>query len=167
MSSIRWEMMREGLEDYEYLWLLETRTKEVLSRLGVDAGRFPSNAVSSEICGRLVRSLTDYVTDSDAFYQVRRELAQEIVGIEQSPLVLLAADPPPNKALDTGPAVTKLYGFVEEGAEIKINGSEVFVNPRDGGFQKKVSLTWSQPVVTIEVKLNDKMKVFKKRFSIQ
>lgn len=167
MSSLRWEMLREGLEDYEYLWLLETKTKELLLKLGVDAGRFPTDAISREICGRLVRSLTDYVTDPERFYQVRRELAAEIIQIEESPLIAVTADPPPNIPLDTGPAVTKIYGFVEKGTLLKINGAEVFINPDDGSFIRKVSLSWAQPKVTVEAELGARRKVFEKQFEIR
>ena len=167
MSSVRWEMLREGLEDYEYLWLLEAKTRELLSELGVDSGRFPADALSREICGSLVKSLTDYVTDPATFYRVRRELASAIVEIEESPLIVMTTDPPPSTALDTGPAVTKLYGFVEKGATVKVNGSEVLVDPNDGGFIRKVSLSWSQPVITVEAELGDKRKVFRKHFNIQ
>jgi hypothetical protein len=167
MSSVRWEMLREGLEDYEYLWLLEAKTKKLLVQLGVGPEKFPVDALSQEICGRLVRSLTDYVTDPETFYQVRRELAAEIVAIEKSPLIALTADPHPRTPLDTGPAVTKLYGFVEKETSLKINGSEVWVNPEDGSFVRKVSLSWSRPVVTVEAELGGQRKVFKKHFEVR
>jgi len=167
MSSMRWEMLREGMEDYEYLWLLAAKTKELRKKLGVDPERFPANAISLETCGRLVTSLTEYVTDPETFYQVRSDLANEIVTLDQSPLILLATNPPPSTQLDTGPATTRLYGFVEKGTTLKLNGSDLYVNPKDGFFIEKVRLSWSQPVVTIEAELGEKRKVFRKRFNIR
>jgi hypothetical protein len=37
VPSVRWEMMRKGAEDYEYLWLLEQRLNE-LSKAKQDNG---------------------------------------------------------------------------------------------------------------------------------
>jgi hypothetical protein len=160
-------MLREGMEDFEYLWLLEAKTSEVMSQLKVNPKRFPADAISREICGRLVSSLTNYVTDPATFYQVRRELASEIISLEESPLILLATDPPPSTLLDTGPAVTRLYGFVEKGTSVKVNGSELLVNPDDGFFIRKVRLSWSQPEITIEAELGEARKVLKRRFTIR
>ena len=177
MSSIRWEMLREGMEDYEYLWLLESRTRKLRSTLGVDESEFPADGFSREICGRLVRSLTDYETDPDVFYRVRRELAEEILRIGRHPYVLLATNPDPSTGLDTGPAVTKLYGFVEKGATIRVNGSSVpgssledsdlYVDPETGAFQQKVRLSWTRPDVTIEVERDGEKKVFVRRFQVR
>ena len=88
MSSMRWEMLREGMEDYEYLWLLEDKTRVVMAQLGVGEDRFPADSISREICGRLVRSLTDYETDPEVFYSTRRALAEQIIQLDQSPILL-------------------------------------------------------------------------------
>ena len=167
LSSIRWEMMREGLEDYEYLWLLESKTKQILEKLDVDEKRFPADFLSREICGKLVKSLTEYTTDPETFYSVRRLLAKEISCIDQSPLILLATDPWTNTELVTGPPVTKVYGFVEKGTKVTINGKEAIINPVDGFFLKEVSLSLSNNVVEVMAELNGKKKMLKREFKIK
>lgn len=166
MNSIRWEMMREGLEDYEYLWLLEHKTKQVMKNLAVEETRFPFDFRSREICGKLVRSLTDYTTNTEDFYSARKLLASEIIAIDQHPLILLATDPSTNEELVTGPAVTKVYGFVEEGTILTINGNNVIVNTVDGSFIKAVGLTYSENILKVEATLKDKSKTFERKFNV-
>ncbi len=166
MSSMRWEMLREGMEDYEYLWLLEERTREIMSRLNVSPDQFSPKTASREICGRLVGSLTDYTTDPEIFYAVRRFLAAELTKIREEPLVLLGTDPSPNTVLDTGPATTKVYGFVEPGTTVRVGGEEVPVDPATGQFVKKVGFSWSDRVLWVDVQKGDSRKTFRKEFTI-
>ncbi|HNR99124.1 MAG TPA: DUF4091 domain-containing protein [Planctomycetota bacterium] len=50
VDSIRWEMLRDGLEDYEYLALLARRIEAARAK-GIDTGAFaPLLAVPDEIC---------------------------------------------------------------------------------------------------------------------
>jgi len=65
ITGMRFETVRDGLEEYEYLWLLQQRLGE--------------RQTGEEICGRLIRSLTDYSRDSEGFFQMRRQLAQAIL----------------------------------------------------------------------------------------
>ena len=58
LSSIRLEAMRDGIEDYELLKLLEKKN--------------PKKA--REICNSIVKSLTDYSLDPDAFRKARMQL---------------------------------------------------------------------------------------------
>jgi hypothetical protein len=167
MSSMRWEMLREGMEDYEYLWLLENKTRAVMGKLGIGEDRFPANSISREICGRLVRSLTDYETDPGVFYATRRALAEQIVQLEQSPVLLVATDPSSSTELVTGPATVKVYGFVEKGATLKINGSEVEIGEQDGSFLRKVRLSWSKPTLTLEAEKDKRRKVIEQEFRIK
>ena len=167
MSSIRWEMLREGMEDYEYLWLLEERTREIMKRLNVSPEQFSPETASREICGRLVKSLTDYTTDPEIFYAVRRALAAELTGIREEPLALLGTDPSPNTVLDTGPATTKVYGFVEPGTTVRVGGEDVPVDPATGQFVKKVRFAWSERVLWVEVQKGDLRKTFRKEFTVR
>jgi hypothetical protein len=58
LDSIRYEAMRDGIEDYELLRILAEKDK----------------AEADEICQMVVRSLTDYTLEPEEFGRVRREL---------------------------------------------------------------------------------------------
>jgi hypothetical protein len=167
MNSIRWEMVREGLEDYEYLWLLESKSKLIKQQLGAGAKSYPADFRSKEICGKLVRSLTDYTTDPETFYSAKKLLAYEISEIDRSPLMLLATEPSTNTELATGPLVIKVYGVVEKGTKVTINGEEAEVNPYDGTFLIGVPLSKSDSVLKVEAALDGKKKILEREFKVK
>mgnify|MGYP000201799616 CR=1 FL=1 len=59
-DSIRHEAMRDGIEDYELLWVV--------------AQKDPRRA--DEICNRMIQSQTQYVRDIEQFRRIRRELLE-------------------------------------------------------------------------------------------
>lgn len=69
-SSLRYEAQREGIEDYEYLAMLEDLRRA--------AGDPDPGARSRELSGRIIRSITDYDKDPAALQSVRETLLREI-----------------------------------------------------------------------------------------
>ena len=65
VSSLRFENVRDGIEDYELLQMLSLRKG--------DAG-----AAGRRLCGRLIRSLTDFTGDPEEFMSTRRQLLAEL-----------------------------------------------------------------------------------------
>jgi hypothetical protein len=63
-GSLRWEAMRDGLEDYEYFKLLAQRRGE---KHAMALGR------------KIMRTITDYDRDPKRLLEVRRQMAREIV----------------------------------------------------------------------------------------
>ncbi len=62
LSSIRFEAMRDGIEDYELLMELAKANPEK----------------SNEICNSIVRTMTDYSLDPREFRQARLELLEAL-----------------------------------------------------------------------------------------
>ena len=80
MNSIRWEMSRESIEDYEYLWLLANSKSNVQSKSNpTSENDCPTNPSSDELCRMLVKSFTNYTTDPAELYRVRDLIATEIM----------------------------------------------------------------------------------------
>ena len=65
MSSLRFENVRDGIEDFELLQMLSLRKG--------DAG-----AAGRRLCDRLMRSLTDFSADPGEFMEARRQLLEEL-----------------------------------------------------------------------------------------
>lgn len=63
-SSLRWEAMRDGLEDYEYLKLVAATCGQ---------------ARAEELGRQMMRTITDYDRDPAKLLEVRRQMAKEIV----------------------------------------------------------------------------------------
>ena len=77
VDSIRWEMIREGIEDYDCLWMLNDAVKKAEGdpkKAGaVSAGKKALSQVDV-----LVRSVTDYEKDPTKLYAARRKVAEAI-----------------------------------------------------------------------------------------
>lgn len=69
VNSIRWEMLREGIEDYEYFWILRDRLRRKKS---AEAERLLT--VPPEV----FRDLTHFSKDPEVLYRHRRLLAEAI-----------------------------------------------------------------------------------------
>ena len=61
VSCIRTEIARDGIEDFEYLSMIEERYGE---------------AKAKEFCARIVTSVEEFTTDAENLYNVRREMAK-------------------------------------------------------------------------------------------
>ena len=71
MDSIRWEASREGLQDYEYFWMLANKTKQIKEQLGTGADFIDEKQRSDEICRFHIDKDTMYVRmegTSERFY---------------------------------------------------------------------------------------------------
>lgn len=83
LSSVRFECLRDGIEDYEYLWLLRETLK-------VARDKAPPALVERaerllEVPDSVVTSLTRYTTDPEALLEARRNIAlaiQELGAVE-------------------------------------------------------------------------------------
>jgi hypothetical protein len=74
LNSLRWEQMRNGLQDYECLWLLESKTAQIKATLSKDAGELvePSRR-GVEIATQVVRTYHDYTRDPAVLYAARQQ----------------------------------------------------------------------------------------------
>jgi hypothetical protein len=76
VSSIRWEMLREGVEDYEYLYLLRellAKKRDLLTH-----EQTQQYAGLLEVPPEITSGMTDFTTDSQPLYQRRRAVAEAI-----------------------------------------------------------------------------------------
>ncbi|WP_256759560.1 glycoside hydrolase domain-containing protein [Cohnella sp. WQ 127256] len=90
IPSIRLDAIREGLEDYEYLWLLEDRMKAAAQQLGIAS--FDVDAEMKSYYDRLYKSVSRYDEEPERLLQARREIAERIVALQQSPLALVTSE---------------------------------------------------------------------------
>lgn len=116
ISSLRLEAVRDGFEDYEYLWLLEDLIEKSQETFGksfdVDAitGKIYDSLYSGVIPNRIAQNLT----------QARREVAAlvELLNSESKAIALIDSID-----ANTNTAVLKSYAAV--GTTLKINGEDV------------------------------------------
>jgi len=133
LSSLRWEIQRESIEDYEYLHLLVTKTAALKKRLGKGAAFVDERRRARELCSRVVPSITAWERDPTELAAVRAAIADEIIALDAEPLLLVETEPAEGATLVNGPIVVEVRGVVEPGTVVKVSGRGVAVRP-DGYF---------------------------------
>jgi hypothetical protein len=77
IDSIRWEISRDGMEDFEYLALLQ-RLVASASRAGAPQSRLAPARAALAAAERVAASATSYTDRPEVIEQVRAEVADRI-----------------------------------------------------------------------------------------
>ncbi|MBM4042156.1 MAG: DUF4091 domain-containing protein [Planctomycetes bacterium] len=163
LNSIRWEIQRESIEDFEYLCLLAVRTAEAKKRLGPAADFVDPRRRAIELCREIVPAIADTERDPARIMAVRAEIAEEIISLGGEPLLLAETEPMAGSTLVHGPICVELRGVTQPGASVKINGTPVAVGP-DGCFATHVSPRGTRHEVRIEAEHNGRKAATTRRF---
>lgn len=138
LNSLRWEQMRNGLEDYECLWLLEQAIAQIKTGLAPRVAAFiDPRRRGVEISTRVVADYYHHTDNPELLYEARRQAIEETLALEQSPRVLLQTIPLEHSFVAKGCAVD-LHGWAEPGTVLMANGELVPV-AGDGLFLASVS----------------------------
>ncbi|MDD2708300.1 MAG: DUF6067 family protein [Verrucomicrobiae bacterium] len=162
VNSIRWENVREAMEDYAYFWVLEKMldgTKKNLEFSG-----YSSKKRIQELIGFLSNAPGDSTKDSAALYRVRELIAKEIIEVKKKPLILLQSDFPENATLNVNAVV--FSGKAEKNASISVDGNAVNLS-NDGSFSHAVLLKEGQNLIRFEAAHDGKKKVFHRQFTVK
>ncbi len=162
LDSLRWEQMRNGIQDYEYFRLLEEKMSQVK--------RGMSPRVSSlldprqrgvEIAARVVRTADDYSNDPNALYAAKRQIIDELLGLDRSPRLIVQTNPIEHSRVAAGASID-VHGWAEPGTQITINGTAVPVAD-DGLFLENVPLS-ARRTITVEARNQKEKKQFVRHF---
>lgn len=77
VNSLRWEMLREGMEDYEYLALLRARIAAA-REAGISEADLAEAEALLTVPDEISASMTSYTIDSKPIYERRRQIAEAI-----------------------------------------------------------------------------------------
>jgi hypothetical protein len=138
INSLRWEQVRNGLQDYEYFWLLEQKVKALKDSLGSKFSWIDPTRRGKEIAGRVVMNFAKHTHDPQVLYDAKKAVIKEILDFDKSPRVYIQMNPEENTVLQNRSAV-EVFGWAEPGTKIVINKTELPVDA-DGMFMKIFSL---------------------------
>ncbi|MFC2076670.1 glycoside hydrolase domain-containing protein [candidate division KSB1 bacterium] len=135
LPSIRLALLRDAIDDYDYLTILEERCREVAAKLGQkDWADYGARRVR-EYCDSFVPERGSAQDDLRYHERLRSELAREIDSLNDLPLALVKTDPPEG--------LTQMYhydikvdGIVSRGAKVTVNGEPIPV--KRGRFETVV-----------------------------
>jgi hypothetical protein len=161
LDSIRWEIQRESLEDFEYLHLLAAKTAAVRQQLGPAASWIDPRRRAMELCRRVVRAVSDTEPAAEKIEAARRAIADEIAAIDRAPLVLIQTEPAENVVLVEGPISVELRGVVQPGTKVIVDGQAATVQS-DGSF-----LALAGAEIRVEVEREGKKKAVVRSFKVR
>jgi hypothetical protein len=149
VNSLRWEEMRNGIQDYEYLWLLENKTRMLRDSLGEHFRWIDPSSRGKEIASRVVKGFTEYTSKPQVLYDARRDVVRELVDFDRSPRVYVETNPPEFSTLTRGSSV-EVFGWAEKGAKVVANGKSLPVDDH-GFFGERFSMSDDASTITLRV----------------
>ncbi|WP_054956343.1 DUF4091 domain-containing protein [Paenibacillus dakarensis] len=117
IGTIRLEVLRESMEDYEYLWMYEQGLRKAAAQLGIE-NEFPYREAVRPFYDRLYENIKTFDEDPSKVMQVRTEIAEEIAAQADSVPVLVTVDTPKDGARN-------VTVYTEKGSEVTINGQQM------------------------------------------
>ncbi|MDO4588165.1 MAG: DUF4091 domain-containing protein [Planctomycetia bacterium] len=149
LDSIRGEIQRESIEDFEYLTLLTKLTEQVKKEGGEELWWLDPKNRAMELARQIVPDLAHTELDASKIEQTRLVLAQEIEAASgvNAPRLIVQTFPKDNSVVYWGPNVIELYGITIPGAKVTIDQKEIPVNP-DGTFSLNI---WKKGSYTVEI----------------
>ena len=166
LDSIRWEIQRESLEDFEYLYLLQSKIEQIRTRLGEAARFIDPRQRPLELARRVVPELGCVTRESSVIWQTRKLIADEIEALEQPPLGLLVTQPPEGTTLIHGPINLEVRGVVETGTEVLVNGTRIPVRD-DGWFGCRAVPRGERGEVRVEFHKDNHTKTMTRYFTVR
>jgi hypothetical protein len=139
-SSLRYEAMREGIEDYEYLCLLEDAAASVAKRLRLTD--FDAKAWAKGYTRLVAPSYTGYSRDPEMLYRIREAAARAIEALQHKGLPVLAwcASKTEDERVVRGVTLPE--------AQVTAGGKRTKAD-RDGSFEIRVSI--QNDLIPVEV----------------
>ncbi len=102
LNSLRWEQMRNGLQDYEYFWMLENKIEALKDSLGFSFKWIDPKQRGKEIASQVVMDLLNHTHDPEVLYQAKRELIEELLAFNDSPMIYMQTNPAVNSTVVRG-----------------------------------------------------------------
>ncbi len=170
MPSIRLKLLREGFEDMELLFLMQQQIENLQGALNAERlGDIGSRRVR-EMCRRLISDralrtgtnneslvLSNFFRKPGTIERVREQVIEETLNLMGKPSALVLTEPEEKQYTDT--EKVRVFGAVEEGCLVEVNGTRATVDAR-GGFSVTLPLDKGLNVFTIRILKGQERKVF-------
>jgi hypothetical protein len=146
INSLRWEQMRNGIQDYEYFWMLENKINKMRETLSERLSKMiePSRR-GTEIASKVVRAMSEYSKDPNVLYHAKKQVIEELLDLDKSPQLIVQTNPLEHTSIANDCAVD-VFGWAEPGAKVIVNNRELPVSS-DGLFMENIPLTRDSTII--------------------
>jgi hypothetical protein len=168
LGSQRLSVMRDGLQDYEYLWTLEDRLRTLKQGLGEEARWLDPRQRPLELCRRVVQSCYERTRDPKVLFATRAAVADEIDAMSVKPLLVVQTSPPEGSVTPAGPTMINVRGVTTPGAKVTVNGRAVIPeNIGAGGcFIDAQFITADKSEIVVTAELDGRVCTVKRSFKV-
>jgi hypothetical protein len=148
LNSLRWEEMRNGIQDYEYFWMLENQIRSLRDSLGPKFSWIEPKYTGDEIIGNMIRDFTDYSREPKVLYGCKLGIIRALQDLNTSPRIYMQTVPVQNSTIPSG-SLVEIAGWVEPGSKVIMNGHPLVVD-EDGLFMGETGL-FNKDIIKIGV----------------
>jgi hypothetical protein len=165
LNSLRWEQMRNGIQDYEYLYLLREKIQALKDSLGTRFSWIDPDQRGREIAGKVVMSFSDRTKDPETLYKAKKEIISELLEFDTSPGVYIQTIPEENSTITSHSSV-EVFGWADPGTTVIVNGQELPVSSQ-GLFLEVFQLDHDQSFIRAQATSGQGTKVIERRFAVK
>jgi hypothetical protein len=137
--------MRNGIQDYEYLWMLEDKIAKIKAGLSKRLSIIEPSRRGMEIASQIVKTMSTYSNDPYILYAAKRQIINELLDLDRAPKLIVQTNPLEHSTVGNDCAID-LYGWAEPGTKIVVQGRELPVS-EDGLFMENVRLSRDNTIV--------------------
>jgi hypothetical protein len=148
INSLRWEEMRNGIQDYEYFWMLEDNIKTLKDSLGTRFSWIKPNQRGKEIAGQVIKTFSDRSNDPVTVEKAKKNLIKELLDFNTSPRIYVQTNPLEGTSMTMNSSV-EVFGWTEPGTKIVVNGKELPVS-KQGLFVEQFEVTLQNNLIVVK-----------------
>ena len=145
INSLRWEQMRNGIQDYEYFWMLEDKIRKIKAGLGKRLSIIEPSRRGMEIVSQVVKTMDTYNKNPDTLYNVKKQIINELLDLDITPQILVQTNPLEHSTVANDIAID-VFGWAEPETKVVINGRRLSLSD-DGLFMENVRLSRDNTIV--------------------
>lgn len=165
LNSLRWEQMRNGIQDYEYFLLLEKKVSALKDSLGTRFSWIDPKQRSKEINSHVIKDFVEYSDDPEVFYKTKKEVIKELIEFDVSPRIYIQTNPAEGSIITSRSSV-EVFGWTEPGTTIVVNGQTLSVSEQ-GLILGKVSMSNNLSDITVRASNNKGSKEIVRKFVVK
>lgn len=124
VGSLRFSAVRDGLQDYEYLRVLEDTVRKLRVRGGDEAEWLDPRQRPLELCRRVVQSFYRHTRSAATLLATRDQVACEVEALSSDSALYVQTEPMEGSEVPDGPRMVIVHGIAEPGADVVINGEK-------------------------------------------
>ena len=167
LNSLRWEQMRNGIQDYEYFYLLENKIRNLKDSLGSRFSWIDPKQRGKEIAGHVVKDFLHNSRNPDVLYAAKKQIVNELLQFNTSPRIYVQSNPAVNSSIVKERSyLVEIFGWAERGTRIMINDEEIEVN-KNGLFLWNMKLEQENNKVIIKAKKDQSEKTIIREFEVK